>query len=317
MFTVSNADRVVFPELGRTKGDVVAYYRRIAEKMLPHLIDRPLSIYRFPKGLADKGFFQKNVPAHYPASMGKVEIPRSKDAAKKHKKVAGGTQEFTVFPILVEAEHIPYVANQGAIELHVPTARASALFQPDRVVFDLDPPPGATELVREAAIIARRALEDRGLVTVPVATGSKGYHVTAPIVADVDADVLGDAMQKLSALLVAQYPDILTTAFRVADRGRRVFLDWLRNRTGATIIAPYSLRAKPRATIAVPLSWEELATTAPDAFNIDDAEKIADRPDSLLELAQKPSDANEFIARVSEEFDASGLELEVFDRFRS
>lgn len=317
MLTVSNADRVVFPELGRTKGEVVAYYQRIADKMLPHLLERPLSIYRFPKGLADKGFFQKNVPAHYPASMGKVEIPRSKDAAKKHKRVAGGGQEFTIYPILTEAEHIPYVANQGAIELHVPTARATELFRPDRVVFDLDPPPGATALVREAAELARRALEDRGLTTVPVATGSKGYHVTAPIIANLDADRIGEAMEKLSALLVAKYPEIMTTAFRVADRGQRVFLDWLRNRTGATIIAPYSLRAKPRATIAVPLSWEELPTTAPDAFNIDDAERIADRADSLAALAEKPSDAHDFVARVSEEFEASGLELEVFDRFRS
>src|SRR5262245_17068546 len=162
MVEVSNADRVVFPEVNRTKGDVVAYYDRIAERALPHLLGRPLSIRRYPKGLAAPGFFQKNVPAHYPASFQRFEIPRSKEASKKHKG-AGKQQNVTIYPLLSSAEQLPYLANQGAIELHVPTARAASLFRPDRLVIDLDPPAGATELVKRAALIARDALAEYGL----------------------------------------------------------------------------------------------------------------------------------------------------------
>src|SRR5262249_14923386 len=137
---VSNADRVVFPDVGRTKGDVVAYYERIAPRALPHLVGRPLSIKRYPKGISEPGFFQKNVPAHYPASMERFEVPRSKAATKKH---APDAKEVTTYPVVRRAEELAYLANQGAIELHVPSARVPDLWRPDRVIVDLDPPAGA------------------------------------------------------------------------------------------------------------------------------------------------------------------------------
>jgi bifunctional non-homologous end joining protein LigD len=314
MIVVSNADRLVFPEVGRTKGDVVEYYQKIAPKLLPHLADRPLSILRFPKGIAAKGFFQKNVLPHYPKSIRRVEIPRSREATKKHKKAEA---DVTTYPLVDDAEQLAYLANQNAIELHVPTARASDLFRPDRIVIDLDPPAGAFDRARRAAIRSREALEEHGLSAVPIATGSKGYHVVAAIVPSIDAEELGLAMQQLGALLAAKYPDEMTIAFRIALRGERVFVDWLRNRTLATVIAPYSLRAKPRATVAAPLSWDELATTDPDAFTIADVDRLLDRPDSLAELATAPLDAAPFIASVNAAFERSGLVLEVFDRFRS
>lgn len=302
---VSNADRVVFPEVGRTKGDVVEYYQKIAPKMLPHLIDRPVSIHRFPKGLADKGFFQKNVPAHFPSSIARFEIPRK-----------GGV---TVYPIVSEAEHLGYLANQGAIELHIPIVRASHLFEPDRLVIDLDPPPGAFELVRKAAFMIRDALLEYGLTTVPVATGSKGYHLVAAIAHSPahDSETLAITLQQVAALLVAKYPDQLTTTFRVAQRGQRVFVDWLRNRFQATVVAPYSLRARAKATVAVPLSWDELATSDPDRFTIGDVDQLLDREDSLATLAKTPADVAPFVGAVARAFESSGLELETFDRFRS
>ena len=320
---VSNADRVVFPEVGRTKGDVVAYYERIAPRALPHVIERPLSIKRFPKGLAGPGFFQKNVPAHYPASIGKFEIPRSKEATKKHKTKTGKEQaDVTVYPLVREPEHLPYLANQGAIELHVPTGRVptgqiSELYWPDRLVVDLDPPPGAFDRVRRAAHITREALAQYGLTSVPVATGSKGYHVIAPIQPALAVDTLAEALQKFAALLVAAHPDELTVVYRIALRGERVFIDWLRNNPVSSVIAPYSLRATPRATVATPLGWDELETTDPNAFTIDDVERLLERPDPLAELAARPGDARPFVEAVGKEFERSGLVLEVFDRFRS
>src|SRR6185503_4879643 len=126
--------------------------------MLPHVLERPISIRRYPKGLAGAGFFQKNVPPHYPESIRRFEVPRSKEAAKKHPRKGEQDQEVTAYPLVDRAEHLAYLANQGAIELHVPIARASSHFRPDRIVVDLDPPSGATALVRKAAKLVKSAL---------------------------------------------------------------------------------------------------------------------------------------------------------------
>ena len=317
---VSNADRVVFPETGKTKGDVVHYYERIAEKALVHLAERPLSNKRFPKGLAAPGFFQKNVPPHYPESIARFEVPRSAAAAKKHPRKstkAAPPPDVTVYPVVAIPEHLAYLANQGAIELHVPTARRESLHRPDRIVFDLDPPAGAFDLVRRAAHLVRDALGELGLATVPVATGSKGYHVVAAVEPTVEVDVLAIAIHQMATLVASRHPDDLTIAFRIAQRGKRVFVDWLRNYPSATVVAPWSLRARPRGTVAVPLDWSELDATAPDAFGLGDVDRLVDRGDALADLARTPADTNAFVTKVNAAFEASGLVLETFDRFRS
>lgn len=316
MVEVSNAGRVVFPELAITKGDVVAYYERVAPLALPHLEGRPLSIRRFPKGLAAPGFFQKNVPPHYPASMDRITVPRSPGAARRRPKAGDdGEPDVTIYPVVHTAEHLAFLANQGAIELHVPTSRAAALHQPDRIVFDLDPPSGATDLVRAAARQARTVLGDLGLETALVATGSKGYHLVGKLGGDATYDRVAVAAQKAAELLAAKSPEVMTTAFRVVKRGKRVFVDWLRNAPSATVVAPFSLRARPRATVAVPLAWDELDARAPDAFGLRDLDELLARPDPLLALA--PSDGEAFAARVDEAFEGAGLVLTQFDRFRS
>ncbi len=316
---VSNADRVVFPEIGRTKGDVVRYVERIAPRLMTHVADRPLSIKRYPKGLAGPGFFQKNVPEHYPATVQRLAVPRSREASRKHAKKGTKKDEappdVTVYPVVEHVEDLVFLANQNAIELHVPTAHAGALAFPDRFVIDLDPPPGEVALVRRAAHLVRERLAGLGLRCVPVATGSKGFHLVAPIRPEVEGEALATALQQLAELVASEHPDVLTTQFRIRDRGRRVFVDWLRNRTLATVIAPYSLRARPRANVATPIPWSDLDDTAPDAFTIDDAEKLLDRPDPLA-LAE-PGDAAPFVAAVAAAFEAAGLVLVPFDRFRS
>jgi bifunctional non-homologous end joining protein LigD len=314
---VSHADRIVFPDVGRTKGDVVSYYERIALRLLPHVIGRPLSIRRYPKGLAEPGFFQKNVPAHYPASIGRFAVPRSPAASKKHPKRGAASPDVTVYPVVQEAEHLAYLANQGAIELHVPTSRVTAGFRPDRIVIDLDPPEGALAAVRRAAKRVRDALDAMRLTTVPVATGSKGYHLVAPIEPRLDGEAIALATQKLAALLAADHPEELTTVFRTALRGGRVFIDWMRNNPGATVVAPYSLRARARASIATPLLWEELDAHAPDAFTLDDVDRLRDRPDPLADLAASAQEPAPFVSAVDAAFERSGLVVETFDRFRS
>jgi bifunctional non-homologous end joining protein LigD len=317
MVQVSNADRIVFPEVGRTKGDVVTYYERIAPRLLPHVIERPLSIRRYPKGLAAPGFFQKNVPDHYPESIRRFAVPRSAAASKKHAKRGAAAPDVTVYPVVQEAEHLAYLANQGAIELHIPTSRVTGEFRPDRIVIDLDPPEGALAAVRQAAKLVRKALDILRLTTVPVATGSKGYHLVAAIAPRLEAETIAVATQKLAALLAAEHPGELTTVFRTAGRGGRVFIDWMRNNPGATVVAPYSVRARPRASVAAPLQWEELDLHAPDAFTMDDVDRLRERPDALADLAASEQDAQPFVSAVDAAFERSGLVLETFDRFRS
>jgi bifunctional non-homologous end joining protein LigD len=154
------------------------------------------------------------------------------------------------------------------------------------------------------------------LTTVPVATGSKGYHLVAAIEPRLDGETIALATRKLAALLAADHPEELTTVFRTALRGDRVFIDWMRNNPGATVIAPYSLRARPHAPVATPLHWEELDAHAPDAFTMDDVDQLRDRPDPLTELAASAQEAAPFVSAVDSAFARSGLVLETFDRFR-
>jgi len=302
VITVTNADRVIFPETGHTKGDVVAYYRKAAERMLPHLARRPLTLRRYPRGIHQQGFFQKNAPAHYPPSFERVELARK-----------GGV---TIHPTVSTAEDLAYLANRGAIELHVPTVRAPDLFHPDRLVVDLDPPAGEVALARHAAKLVRDELGALGLPTVPMATGSKGYHVVAAIQPTLDLHAIATAMQQFAGLVSHRHPEQLTMVFRVARRGKRAFVDWLRNAYAATVVAPFSLRARPGASIAMPLEWRELDTIAPDACRLAGIEPFLERPDPLAALADEPVDPAPFVAAVGAAFGEAGIVLETFDRFR-
>jgi bifunctional non-homologous end joining protein LigD len=317
MIAVSNAARVVFPDVGVTKGQVVAYYERIADKMLPHVTGRPLSIRRYPKGIAAPGFFQKNVPAHYPASFQRFAVPRSPNATRKHAASRAKQQDVTLYPLVQHADQLSYLANQGAIELHVPTSRASDLYHPDRVVIDLDPPRGALGLVRRAAHLVHDALAEFGLPTVPLATGSKGFHLIAAIEPTLGAARIASAVQKFATLIVAAQPQELTVAYRVALRGSRVFIDWLRNMPLASVIAPFSLRATAHASVATPLTWAELDSIDPGGYTLADLDRLLDRPDPLAQYSAMPRDPAPFVRAVEQAFEAAGLVLETFDRFRS
>jgi bifunctional non-homologous end joining protein LigD len=278
--TVTHPTRVVYPETGHTKQDVVSHYERVGERLLTHVAGRALTLRRYPKGLSGGGFFQKNVPPHYPASIGRFVVPRR-----------GGE---TVYPVVDALEHLVFLANQGVIEFHIPTDRVDAPFHPDRLVIDLDPPEGSPELVERAARRVGDLLLRLGLPSLPVATGSKGYHVVAPIRPTVAAHRLAEAGQKLGLLLERREPEVFTNTFRVADRAGKVFVDWMRNQPMATVVAPWSLRARPRPTVACPHTWDGLL--APDAVTLDE---VGDRTDPLA--AAPPVDAEPFLAALDAE----------------
>lgn len=299
---VSNADRVVFPEEGFTKGDVVAYYESMADRMLPFMADRALTVERYPKGTADKGFMQKNAPDHFGSDLiDRHEVP----------KEDGGT---TVYPVVRRVEAIAEFANLGVITFHVPPSTVSDENHPDWAIWDLDPPSGAFGIVRDAARQMREVLESFAVSTVLMTSGSNGYHLRARLDPVADAATVADVARGTAALAAAAHPDHLTLAFRKAERGDRVFVDWLRNSPYSTSVVPWSLRARSGAPVAVPLSWDELDAIDPNGVGLADIERRLDEdPWANIEV----QDFAALAPIVEESLEEAGIELEAFDRFRS
>lgn len=246
---LTNLDRVLFPGQGITKGDLVDYYERVAPAMAPYLLQRPVALKRFPEGIDGEGFFQKNASAHFPEWLGRVAIPRRD----------GGTTDNVV---VSEPAALPYLADQGTIELHTWLARADAPERLDQVVFDLDPPGEDTGAARRATRRVGDLLDELGLATLLKTSGSAGYHVHVRVDRDTAVDVHRFAADA-ATLLTRRHPEELTDEHRKRARGGRVLVDHFRNRFGQTVVAPYSVRARPGAPVSAPIDWAELPRVDP------------------------------------------------------
>jgi len=242
---LSNLDRVLFPDVGVTKGDLVEHYRRVAGRMVPHLKGRPVSMQRFPGGIEEEGFYQKAAPDYFPDWIRRVTIGKE-----------GGTVEHVVCD---NAATLVYLANQGCITPHVWLSRVDRLDHPDRLIFDLDPPGDDFDAVSFAAGRLRELLGELGLDPYPMATGGRGLHLIVPLDRGADFDAARGFAKDVADLLAARHPDRLTTETRKNKRRGRLFLDYLRNAYAQTAVPPYAVRARPGAPVAVPLAWEELS----------------------------------------------------------
>lgn len=299
---VSNAERVVFPDDGTTKGDVVAYYESVGERMIPFLAGRALTVERYPKGIGGKGFMQKNAPEHF-----------SDDLIDRHEvpKEEGGT---TVYPVVHTVEAIAEFANLGVITFHVPPSTVDDEWHPDWAIWDLDPPPGEFDLVKGVAVEMRDILDGFGISTVLMTSGSNGYHLRARLQQTADSETVARIARGTSALAVAAHPDEMTLAFRKAERGDRVFVDWLRNAPYSTSVVPWSLRARPGAPVAVPISWDELDDIDPNGVRLP---HVSERFGDDLWADAEAHDFDSVAPAVESALDEAGIELEPFDRFRS
>lgn len=258
---VSSPGKVLFPADGITKAEVVAHYELVADAMLRFCAGRPLTLQRFPRGIEAKGFMQKNAADHFPASIERLEVP----------KRGGGT---TLYPVVREAPDLPWLANQNTITFHMWLSSAAQPGASDWLVIDLDPPEDRAVEVRSATRMVRTILDAHGLRGMPVATGSKGFHVWVPLEAGTTMADAALAARALAGLAAAEHPDELTTEFLKRERQGRVFVDWLRNGPTATTVVPFSLRARAGAPVAMPLAWDELDHTEPDTWRLG---AIADR----------------------------------------
>lgn len=245
---LSHMDKVFFPDDDLRKGDLVDYYRMVAPRMLPYLRERPIVMVRYPDGVTGEAILQKNVSRYFPDWVKRVEVER----------IGRGGAVCQV--VCDRPETLIYLANQACVELHVLLSRAAALYRPDQLVFDLDPPAeDGFDDARRCALDLRRLLEeDFGLTTYVKTTGGKGLHVHVPLRADEGFDPVRDFARAVAELLIRDAPDRLTLQQRVDQRGNRIYLDVQRNGYAQMAVAPYSVRARRGAPVATPLQWAEV-----------------------------------------------------------
>jgi bifunctional non-homologous end joining protein LigD len=243
---ITHPDKLLFPDDGLSKKDIAAYYATVSEWMLPHIRNRPLSLLRFPDGIGGEGFFHKNVPDYFPAYVKRVEVEKR-----------GGT---LIQAVACNPETLVYLVGQNTVTPHVWLSRADRLRQPDRIVFDLDPAPGADfAAVRRAARRTGELLREVGLEPFAQVTGSKGIHVWTPLRRRATFADVRPFARDVAEVLVSRYPDELTLEFRKAERGGRILIDVMRNNYAQTAVPPYAVRPLPGAPVATPIAWEELS----------------------------------------------------------
>jgi bifunctional non-homologous end joining protein LigD len=243
---LSRTDKVLFGDDQITKGDLVAYYRDVAGRMLPYLADRPAVLARYPDGITGQRVFQKNVPDYFPDWITRVEVPK---------------QDGVLHQVICDKQAtLVYLANQACIELHIFLSRVGRLDRPDQVVFDLDPPGQDRfgDAVRAALSLRELLDSELGLTSFVKTTGGRGLHVHVPLRAQDDFDAVRSFARQAAGVLAARNPDLVTAEPRKERRGSRVYADIMRNAYAQTVVAPYSVRARPGAPVSVPLRWDEL-----------------------------------------------------------
>lgn len=268
--TLSNLDKVLYPEVGFTKGEVIAYYQAVAGALIPHLAGRPLTLKRYPNGVDGQFFYEKRCPSHRPDWVEVAPIWSRHNNAEVSYCVAGD------LPTLV------WVANLASLELHTSLSRADDIATPTMVVFDLDPGPPATIVECCRVALRLRDLFGRmGLESFAKTSGSKGLQLYAPL----NTPVTYEGGTKDFALAVAQlfeqrFPDEVVSSMRKDLRPGKVLIDWSQNDEHKTTVCVYSLRARPRPTVSTPVTWEEVAAAA-DAADPDllvfEADQVVER----------------------------------------
>lgn len=245
---ITHPDKVLFPDDGLTKQDVADYYRKISDYLMPFLEDRPLVLHRYPEGINGVDFYQKDTPEYFPAWIKTIKVD-VKDKGKKTEHLVNCDSLDTLL----------YIVNQGSITPHVWLSKRKHLNNPDRMIFDLDPPEENFDLVRKGAQDLKLLFDELGMTAFLMTTGSKGVHIVIPLNGKATFDVSRDFASGIAHYIAGKHPERYTTEIRKDKRHGRLFIDYLRNSYGQTGAAPYSLRARKGAPVATPLDWEEIA----------------------------------------------------------
>jgi bifunctional non-homologous end joining protein LigD len=273
----TNVEKVMWPAEGYTKADVIAYYDSIRKVILPHLRSRPIMMERYPNGIAEPYFLQKDaLPQHTPDWM----IPRI------HEVYAPEVRRNVRYIVADDPDVLLYLANYAAITLHPWSSRLDDLDSPDFVLFDLDPVDAAFETVQTVALELKRVLDELGVRAYPKTSGVTGMHVYLPVAERTinyrDATVFAEAIAKI---LTQRMPEVATTVRSVRQREKgKVYIDALQNGRGKTLAGVYSLRARPHAPVSTPLRWNELEKAInPSKLNIESVPKRIKKAGDVFE----------------------------------
>jgi bifunctional non-homologous end joining protein LigD len=267
--SLSNLDKVLWPETGFTKGQLIDYYSRIAAVMVPHLTRRPITLRRWPNGVAGQSFFEKNCPSHKPPWV---------------KSVPMGDVNYC---LIDEPAAVVWIANLAAIEIHPSLAQAPDLEVPTAAVFDLDPgAPADVITCAEVAFILRDALDRLGLQAWPKTSGSKGIQVYVPLNSGAGYDRVKPFAQAIAQLLERDHPDLIVSVMEKSRRKKKVFIDWSQNTASKTTVAVYSVRALDNPSVSTPITWDELD----NALAANDASLLRFGPEEALERVDRHGD---------------------------
>lgn len=243
---ISHPEKILFPEKNITKGEVAEYYHKIADRILPFLKDRPLTLHRFPGGIHEQGFYQKNASEYFPDFIKRVEIETEEGV---------NTQL-----VCNNKKSLLYLVNQNTIAFHIWLSKKDKIRQPDKIIFDLDPPENSFEKVREAAKVLRNYFRKTKKKEVQLmTTGQNGLHLYYEIRRGKSFEEVKKEARGIAEDLTRLRPDLLTTKIRKEQREGKIFVDYLRNAYAQTAVCPYSLRPNEAAGIATPIEWEELS----------------------------------------------------------
>jgi bifunctional non-homologous end joining protein LigD len=273
----SNLDKVLFPKAGITKGQVVEYYIKLAPRMLEILFDRPIVLTRYPNGVDEKGFYEKDAPKGMPEWVKTVKI--YSETAKRDVN----------YVLVNDLDTLIWLANLAAIEIHMPLSRVDAREKPDFVLFDIDPePPASFEDGISVALLLKEKLDQLGLKTYVKTSGKKGLHVVIPIQREFPFRVTREFAHRIGQHL-ARETELVVSEFAETKKPNKVFIDYTQNSHGKTMVTPYGLRATPNATVSTPLEWTEVKKgLKPETFNLFSVVKRKKDPwKGILENRQK------------------------------
>ncbi len=256
VFEVGHTDKIFFPDDGYTKLDMVEYYQKIAPYILPHMKGRAVTMLRMTDGIYGESFYHKEIPDYFPAWIKRAFLPKE-----------GGVTHYVVCD---DAATLVYLAGQACVTPHLWLSRVDKPRQPDMIIFDLDPSGEDFEMVRQAALSLGDLLTKLGLHPFVKTTGSRGVHVICPIARTSDFDEVRTFAEEAAKYFSGTDDEHLTVEQRKEKRKGRVFIDTLRNSYAQTAVAPYALRAKPGATVATPIDWDELKDKRlqPQSYNM-------------------------------------------------
>lgn len=245
---LSSLDKIMFPSTETTKGEVLNYFVKVGPILLQHIASRPVTRVRWPHGVADQSFFEKNLPSGAPSWLPRVKV------------------DTVTYPLVDSLDQLVYLINLNALEIHVPQWTVSDEGEqrnPDRLVIDLDPgsPAGLKECA-QVALLLRERLGELGLELYPVTSGSKGMQLYASLGGDLTSDQVRDLAQQLAQEMTKKHPDLVLWKMTKSLRPGKIFLDWSQNVAAKTTISPYSLRGKELPCVAAPRTWDEVEAGA-------------------------------------------------------